>query len=119
MKEFSINYKIWIETSDNRGVLGDGKWKLLKSISETGSLKKAMEKHGLAYRKTWDNLNKIEEILGFNVIVRTRGGKEGGNTCLTPQGQAIVDAFDKFHKKYDIVFKQALKEIQNDIEQIV
>ncbi|MCD4745609.1 MAG: LysR family transcriptional regulator [Bacteroidales bacterium] len=117
MKNFTIKYKIWIETNDNKGILGDGKWKLLKTISETSSLKAAMKKHGLTYRKTWDNLNKIEETLGFQIIKRQRGGKEGGKTILTPQGQAIVNAFNKFHEKYDIIITQALQETLTEIKQ--
>lgn len=117
MNDFSIRFKIWLETNDNCGILGDGKWKLLKTISETGSLKAAMKKHGLTYRKTWDNLNKIESFLGFQIIERQRGGKEGGKTVLTPQGQAIVNAFDNFHEKYDQIINQALQETLNEIKQ--
>lgn len=117
MKDFKIKYKIWLETTDNDGILGDGKWKLLKTINETGSLKAAMKKHGLTYRKTWDNLNKIECFLGFPIIERQRGGKEGGKTVLTRQGQAIVHAFDKFHEKYDQIIIQALQETLIEIKQ--
>jgi len=117
MNDFSLNFKIWLETNDDRGILGDGKWRLLQTISETGSLKAAMIKHGLTYRKTWDNLNKIEDFLGFPIIERQRGGKSGGKTVLTPQGQVIVDAFEKFHKKYDPLITQALQETINEIKQ--
>jgi molybdate transport system regulatory protein len=110
-----IRYKIWLETDGKAGVLGDGKWKLLKTIEQTGCLKEAMRLHGLTYRKTWDNLNKIEELLGFPVIERQRGGKEGGKTILTPQGKNIVLAFDAFHQKYDAVINQALEDTLKQI----
>ncbi|HNV95043.1 MAG TPA: LysR family transcriptional regulator [Bacteroidales bacterium] len=117
MNDLKINFKIWLETNKNDGILGDGKWKLLKTISETGSLNAAMKKLGLTYRKTWDNLNKIEKIFGFQIIERQRGGKTGGKTVLTPQGQAIVDAFNKFHEKYDPIIIQALENTLNEIKQ--
>ncbi len=117
MNDFKIKFKIWLETNDNVGILGDGKWKLLKDISETSSLNAAMKKNRLTYRKTWDNLNKIEKIFGFSIIERQRGGKNGGKTILTKEGQAIVDAFDKFHEKYDQIIKQALQETLNEIKQ--
>ncbi len=113
-----LKYKIWLETEDKIGVLGDEKCNLLKTISETGSLKEAMKKNNITYRKTWDNLNKIEKILGFPVLQKQRGGIKGGQTILTPQGQAIVNAFDKFHKKYDVVINKALEEIQKEINAI-
>jgi molybdate transport repressor ModE-like protein len=108
MNTFSFRYKIWLETADG-GVLGDGKWRLLKTIHETGSLKEAMQRHGLTYRKTWDNLNKIEQMLGFPIISSQRGGKEGGKTTLTEQGKAIVKAFDDFHESYDELITKALQ----------
>lgn len=110
MNNLTIKYKIWLETEDNESVLGEGKCRLLKSISETGSLKEAMKIHHLTYRKTWDNLNRIEKTLGFPIIERHRGGKEGGKTMLTKQGQAIVDAFDKFYKDYDNLIKKGLND---------
>jgi molybdate transport system regulatory protein len=115
-KELRIKYKIWLETDDNKGVLGDGKWKLLKAIHETGSLKEAMKKNKLSYRKTWDNLNKIEEILGFEIIHRQRGGKHGGESSLTAEGTAIVKAFDNFHSNYDELITNALADMLSQIQ---
>jgi len=114
-----IRYKIWLESGDKCGILGDGKWKLLKTIDETGSVKAAMEVLGLTYRKTWDSLNKIERLFGFPVVHRQRGGIDGGKTELTPQGQAIVSAFDHFHAKYDSMINNALQETLNEIVQKV
>jgi molybdate transport repressor ModE-like protein len=115
-----IKYKIWLETDDKDGVLGDGKWCLLKAIDETGCLNDALKKLGLSYRKTWDNLVKIEEMLGFKILEKQRGGASGGQTVLTENGKAIVKAFDEFHEKYDKIISEGLDEmmlkIQNNIE---
>jgi len=110
MNDLKLRYKIWIETPDHKGILGDGKWLLLKAINETGSLKEAMAKLDLSYRKTWNNLRRIEQMLGFPVVEKTRGGIKGGKTVLSPQGKTIVKAFDKFHKNYDAIITNALDE---------
>ena len=117
MNKLKIKYKIWLETDKHDGLLGDGKCRLLKTISKTNSLKKAIKLHSLTYRKTWDNLQKIEESLGFQLIDRHRGGKDGGKSMLTPQGQAILDAFENFHRKHDQWITQALDETLIEIEQ--
>ncbi len=109
MDNYRLKFKIWLELGENEGVLGDGKCKLLRTIDQTGSLKEAMKKLNLSYRKTWDNLNKIEELLGFPVIERQRGGSEGGKTTLTEQGKAIIQAFDNFHEKYDKIINHGLQ----------
>ncbi len=115
--EIKLKYKIWLETDENEGVLGDGKWYLLKAIDETGCLNDALKKLGLSYRKTWDNLVKIEETLGFKILEKQRGGASGGQTTLTEKGKAIVRAFDKFHDKYDAIISQGLDEMLNEIKE--
>jgi molybdate transport system regulatory protein len=114
--EIKLKYKIWLETQDNEGVLGDGKILLMKAINETGSLNSAMQKLGLSYRKTWDNLVKIEETLGFKIVEKQRGGAAGGKTGLTKEGKAIVDAFDRFHEKYDGIITNGLYEMMQEIK---
>ncbi|HNX44344.1 MAG TPA: LysR family transcriptional regulator [Bacteroidales bacterium] len=111
-----LNYKIWLETSDRQGILGDKKCELLKAIEETGSLNEAMKKLNLTYRKTWDNLHKIERELGFPLIKPTRGGAEGGNTILTVEGKIIVQAFEKFHSEFDLIIQQGFDRIMNDLK---
>jgi molybdate transport system regulatory protein len=114
--EIKLKYKIWLESDEKEGVLGDGKWLLLKAIDETGCLNDALKKLGLSYRKTWDNLVRIEETLGFKIVEKQRGGASGGKTVLTKEGKAIVDAFDRFHEKYDAMIIQGLDEMLNDIK---
>ncbi len=111
MNKFRINFKIWLEAEDSKGILGEGKCNLLKTINETGSIIDAIKKENLTYRKTWDNLNEIEQTLGFPIIQRQRGGKDGGQTILTPQGIAIIEAFDEFHRKHDAFIQNALDEV--------
>jgi len=111
-----LNYKIWLETSDQNGILGDKKCELLKAIDETGSLNDAMKKLNLTYRKTWDNLRKIERELGFPLIKPTRGGVEGGNTVLTIEGKILIQAFDKFHSEYDMVIQEGFERILNELK---
>ncbi len=112
-----FEYKIWLETSGKVGILGDKKCELLKAINETGSLNDAMKKLGLTYRKTWDNLKKIESELGFPLIKPTRGGAEGGSTVLTLEAKIIIAAFERFHKDYDNIVHQGFMNILNDLKQ--
>jgi molybdate transport system regulatory protein len=111
-----LNYKIWLETSDQNGILGDKKCELLRAIDETGSLNDAMKKLNLTYRKTWDNLRKIERELGFPLIKPTRGGADGGSTILTTEGKILIQAFDKFHSEYDLVIQQGFERILNELK---
>jgi molybdate transport system regulatory protein len=117
MDNLRLNYKIWLETTGQVGVLGDKKCELLRAIDETGSLNDAMKKLGLTYRKTWDNLKRIESELGFPLIKPTRGGAEGGSTVLTLEARIILAAFEKFHIQYDMIIQQGFETILNEMKQ--
>lgn len=111
----NLNYKIWLEDSAGEGVLGDGKWILLKAIESEGSLTAATEKLNLSYRKTWNNLKKIEKKLGFPILDKTRGGKDGGGSTLTSEGKKLVKSFDKFHAEFDCVIQKAFEKFKKDL----
>jgi molybdate transport system regulatory protein len=117
MDNLRLNYKIWLETTEQIGVLGDKKCELLRAIDETGSMNDAMKKLGLTYRKTWDNLKRIEQVLGFPLIKPTRGGAEGGSTVLTLEARIIIAAFEKFHSQYDSIIQQGFETILTELKQ--
>ncbi len=116
-RSLKLNYKIWIETDQDKSVFGEGKWELLKAIKETGSLKAAVEKLNISYRRTWDNLKKIEDTLGYPIIEKSRGGADGGQTILTPQGERFVEVFEKFHKNFDSIINATFDLMMKDLNQ--
>lgn len=97
---------------DGDGILGDGKWQILKAVEEEGSLTAACQKLGLTYRRTWGDLKKIEQQLGFPLLERHRGGKEGGMSELSEQGKKLVQAFDRFHHEVDDTISQAFEKFR-------
>ena len=113
--EIQFHYKIWLSDKRNNGILGDGKWQILKLIEEKGSLKAACDELGYTYRRTWGNLKKIEDFFGFPLLEKQRGGSDGGRTFLTAEGKRLVQAFDHFHNEVDSViqtgFEKFIKEL--------
>ncbi len=114
-----LKYKFWIEEESGEGILGEGKWLLLKSIHETGSLRAAVDEMGLAYRQTWDKLKKIEEQLGFKLIERSRGGAKGGSTVLTAKGERMVKFFDHLYAKTEVDMKSLFEEMMDELKNIM
>jgi len=111
-ENYNLKFKIWIETQEGKGILGDGKWELLKLIRDEGSLMAAVEKKGYSYRKTWNKLKEIEKMLGFTLIEKSRGGVGGGSSALTEKGKTLVSAFDELHEKLDSIFQKALSDFK-------
>jgi len=112
----NFHYKIWMSDSQEKGMLGDGKWKMLKLIDEKGSMKAACDELGYTYRRTWGNLRKIEIFFGFPLLENHRGGSEGGKTVLTEEGHKLVRAFDKFHASVDGTIQKGFTEFINDLK---
>ena len=66
----------------------------------------ACEDLGITYRHTWNDLRKIETMLGFKLLETSRGGADGGGTRLTEDGIRLISAFDHFHQRMDSIMKQ-------------
>ena len=113
--QITLDYKIWLSDRDGQGILGDGKWRMLRMIAEKGSLKAACDEMGYTYRRTWGNIKKIEEFFGFPLLEKHRGGAAGGSMTLTEEGELLVKAFDKFHSSADDYIRKGFREFLNDI----
>ena len=111
-----FHYKIWMSDKDEKGILGDGKWQILKLIEEKGSIKAACDELGYTYRRTWGNLKKIEQFFGFPLLEKQRGGSDGGRTQLTPEGKKLVKAFDHFHDSVDSVIQEGFEKFIQNLE---
>ena len=111
----NLHYKIWMSDKDEKGILGDGKWQILKLIDEKGSMKAACDELGYTYRRTWGNLKKIEQFFGFPLLEKQRGGNDGGRTLLTPEGKKLVKAFNHFHASVDKVIQQGFEKFVDDL----
>jgi molybdate transport system regulatory protein len=117
LSDIRLNYKVWLSDSKDQGILGDGKWKVLKLIEEKGSIKAACDELGWTYRRTWGNLKKIEEFFGFPLLEKHRGGSEGGLTKLTREGRQLVRAFDRFHASVDSLIMKGFETFKQDLGQ--
>ena len=108
-------FKLWLSTDSKKGAFGDGKWRLLRAVNETGSLKAASDELGISYRKAWGDLKKAEESLGINLFIKKRGGNAGGNTVLTDTGKKWLVSYSQFrtdiNKAVDIAYQKHIEKL--------
>ena len=95
MKKFNIGIKLWFETEDREGFFGGGKLKLLTEIETRGSLSAAAEMLDMSYRKAWGDLKKAEKGFGVKLVMKSRGGRNGGSTILTENGRDLLNAYKR------------------------
>lgn len=72
---------------------GEGPYRLLAGIEETGSLRKSAISMGMAYSKAMKIIKHAEQSLGFPLTDRTAGGVSGGGSRLTPQGKEWIGKY--------------------------
>lgn len=109
MKNVSARFRLWLDIKDGKDALGDGKWRLLKTIQRKGSLASACKVLNISYRKAWGDITELQNNLKVTLIERHRGGQNGGNTSLTKEGEKIVKAYEKFHNDVEKCVQKSYK----------
>lgn len=72
---------------------------LLKQVDETKSVKQACEQMGISYSKGWTMIHLAEEALGYRIIERQQGGKDGGQAEVTLKGLRLMESFQEYEDK--------------------
>jgi molybdate transport system regulatory protein len=90
--------RLYLSDGQSDGMFGDGKWLLLMSIEEEGSIRKAAEKLGRGYRKAWGDIKRTENVLGRRLVRKTRGGPGGGMTELTEFGRELLAGWRRYRE---------------------
>lgn len=90
-KPLEIKSKVVISAEED--FFGPGVWQLLQNIDETGSIQAAAARMGMSYSKSLKLINRAEKQLGFPLLERHNGGKNGGRSDVTPEGQQFMDRY--------------------------
>jgi molybdate transport repressor ModE-like protein len=85
------------------GVFSPDTLKLLQMIDEVQSVKRACVYMGISYSLGWMLLERAEEVLGYSLIWKQQGGKQGGSSQLTLQTEAFVEKYEAFIKEIEAV----------------
>ncbi|SFG29637.1 winged helix-turn-helix domain-containing protein [Oribacterium sp. WCC10] len=100
-----------IQICGSKPFLGAESVALFKQINAFSSVRKACEKCGISYSKGWSIIHECEETLGYSVVKRCQGGKDGGKSYLTEHGEKIIELYERFLHEMDEVCVQKYNEI--------
>ncbi|MEN0074272.1 winged helix-turn-helix domain-containing protein [Roseicella sp. DB1501] len=73
-----------------QGRIGPGKIHLLEAIDREGSISAAGRALGMSYKRAWDLVDAVNQVLGTPVVDASPGGYRGGGAVLTDAGRNLV-----------------------------
>jgi len=88
--------KLWLESPEHGLSMSDYRVELLRAIRETGSLAAAAGRMSLSYRRAWGKVRDLETNLGYRLVESAAGGRRGGGSHLTAEGEALVEEYGAF-----------------------
>ena len=90
--------KVKLTVHRDKPFFGPGIVTLLELIDETGSVKLACRQMDLSYTKAWTILNRADEQLGYPLIKRSQGGRQGGGASLTDRGRETIRKYREWER---------------------
>ena len=88
--------KILFLDENGEKFFGEGPCSLLKAVEKTGSVRAAAGSMDMAYSKAMKLLKAAEKALGYPLIYRTTGGKDGGGSVLTAEGKNWLRQYEAY-----------------------
>ena len=67
---------------------------MLRGVRDCHSLQGAARQMDMSYSKAWTVIREAERIWGFPLTECRVGGKRGGGSVLTAQGEAVLRRYD-------------------------
>ena len=93
---------------------GKGVYELMKKTQSFGSLSGAYKAMKMSNSKAWKILKRAEEDLDMPLVERISGGKDGGGSKLTQEGEELLEKYEKFIQEMNECAKVRFKEIFED-----
>lgn len=93
-----VRSKVWLE-KDGKLVFGAGKARILRTVAKTGSLNAAAKELDMSYRHAWSAMHAIEERLGRELLVKSKGGMKGGGATLTDYARDLLEKLTKLERE--------------------
>jgi molybdate transport system regulatory protein len=83
-----------------RPLLDEMSFRLLQGIRFAGCLMDAGRMAGISYRSAHDKLHALALAWGAPLVRTVSGGSRGGNTCLTPDGERLLDLYASLRREH-------------------
>ncbi len=111
LQDREIRPRIKVQLTGSEPFFGPGARALLECIREEGSVRDACEKMGLSYSKGRKMLDRAEKELGYTIVERSPGGKNGGGARVSDDGLKLLEKYERFEKELTEAAEEKYREI--------
>jgi len=85
---------------------------LLKLVQMHGSILAASKEMRLSYQQAWYYISDINASAPLPVVVRQRGGVNGGGAVVTEYGRKLLERYEALRQR----FEQSILELEDDLQ---
>ncbi|WP_240348150.1 winged helix-turn-helix domain-containing protein [Longitalea arenae] len=109
--DFRVNGSIWVEGKGTR-FFGPGPVELLQLIQETGSINQAARKMGMSYKKAWEIVSRLNEIMDSPMVITATGGEKGGGSTISEEAKQMIAWYQSLRDKFRRFMEQETEKLQ-------
>jgi len=75
--------------------LGTVQIRLMKQVLVDGSIHAAAKTLKMSYQHAWHILDKMNQLSPIPIVIRQKGGKDGGGCKISPYGMKLIRTYEK------------------------
>jgi molybdate transport system regulatory protein len=98
---------------DGEVFLGAVQIRLLKQVLKDGSIHAAAKNLKISYQHAWHLLDKVNQLSPLPVLIRQKGGRDGGGCIISNYGLKLIRTFEA----KELALKEFLSQNNADFDQ--
>lgn len=92
--------------------IGSQQLRLLNQVLADGSIHAAAKNLRMSYQHAWHLLDRMNRLSLVPIVVRQKGGRDGGGCSISPYGKKLMEAYRKREEE----LLRFLEEQDSDLE---
>jgi molybdate transport system regulatory protein len=93
--------------------LGNTQIRLLKQVTMDGSINCAAKNLKMSYQHAWHILDKMNLLSPVPIVIRQKGGKDGGGCRVSPYGMKLIRTYEKKVSEIIRILEQSNSELES------
>ncbi|MBO0936349.1 LysR family transcriptional regulator [Fibrella sp. HMF5335] len=111
MNKLTLNGRIWLETTSEKGTerfMGIGRLELLGHIQRTGSINQAAQAMHMSYKRAWTLVHSMNQQADHPLVITQTGGEKGGGAVVTAEGETYLTHYRAIQERFQQFLRDEL-----------